>query len=313
MPERFLVSRLSSLGDVVCSLPAAGALKAGFPGCHISWVVDRRFADLVRLCRHVDEAIVTESRLGAMLGLRLPGSFDAALDLQGLLKSSIPVARAKAKLKLGHHWLREGAWLFSRRVLPDPSSLHVVDQYVDVARAAGGKAHEADFGLQPAEKDVAEVERRLDEKGVEGRFVVVNAGAAWATKRWPPEYFANVIDAMGERGIRSVLIGTRAPSDVEIAVTVAQICRHKPVSMLGETSVGQLVALIGIASAHLGGDTGSTHIAAAVGRPAVGLYSITRPERSCPYGQIERCLYHPEGLARITPQDAIAKLEEALS
>jgi len=67
-----------------------------------------------------------------------------------------------------------------------------------------------------------------------------------------------------------------------------------------------------LAVAHVGGDTGSTHIAAALGIPAVGLYSITRPVRSCPYGQIERCLYEPRGLKYILPDQVFPQLELVL-
>lgn len=313
MSRRFLVSRLSSLGDVVCSLPAAGAMKKAFPDCHVAWVVDTRFADLVRLCSHVDQAIVTETSLSKLMSLRIEGEFDAALDLQGLLKSALPVAKAKSKNKLGYHWRREGAWLFSRRALPDPTSFHIVDQYVDVARAAGGNAHEAEFGLSPDPTDIQRVQTKLASRKVESGFVAINAGAGWATKRWPPEYYAKVIDGLAERGFRSVLIGTRSPFEIETATFLAETCREAPISMLGETTVAELVALLSLASAHLGGDTGSTHAAAALGKPAVGLYSITRPKRSCPYGQIDRCLYDPEGLDRIRPEQVLGKLEEALA
>ena len=64
---------------------------------------------------------------------------------------------------------------------------------------------------------------------------------------------------------------------------------------MGETSVRELVALVRLASVHVGGDTGSTHLAAALDVPAVGLYGLTRPERSCPYGGIARCHHDPRG------------------
>lgn len=305
----FLVSRLSALGDVVCSLPAAGALKAGHPGCRVLWVCDPRFAALPRLCSHVDEVLEAKPTLQPASWPRITEEFDAALDLQGLAKSAIVVARAKARLKLGYHWQREGAWLASRPVLPDPSSLHVVDQYVDVARAAGGKAHRADFGLRPSEKDVDSVRSKLPS---EEPFVVLNPGAAWATKRWPSEHCGRLIDLLAERGLRTVLIGGRAEADRTCARAALEASRKGAENLCGQTSLGELVALLSLARAHVGGDTGSTHIAAALGIPAIGLYSITRPQRSCPYGQIDRCLYDPAGLDRISPEAVLSKVLEAL-
>ena len=52
---RFLISRLSALGDVVHTLPSAVALRRSFPDCEIVWCVDRRFSGIVELCSAVDK------------------------------------------------------------------------------------------------------------------------------------------------------------------------------------------------------------------------------------------------------------------
>jgi heptosyltransferase I len=301
--KRFLISRLSALGDTVCSLPAAVALKRAFPDCHVTWVVDPRFAGIVECCAAVDEVVRVKPSWRNIP--RWPEPFDAALDLQGLLKSGLCIARAKAPEKVGFHWQREGSWLFSGKVIPDPSSWHVVDQYVDVARALGGEADRAEFWLKAKEDDVLSVRRKLKEEGLTGRFVVVNAGAGWATKRWPPAHFAALIDSLAEAGMPAVLVGGKAEADKAAASEVVAEARHKPFDMLGKTNVRELVALIRLASAHIGGDTGSSHIAAALDTPAIGLYSITRPQRSCPYGQIDRCHYNPGGLSLIEPDGVL--------
>jgi heptosyltransferase I len=306
---RFLIARLSSLGDVACSLPAAGALKRAFPDAVIEWVVDPRFAGVVECCRHVDRTIAAKPGLAPSSWPQFEVDFEAALDLQGLLKSALSIGRAKAGRKLGYHWQREGAWLFSQPVLPDPTSVHIVDQYVDVARAAGGQAERADFGLVPMPDDLASVRNRLPE----GRFVAINAGAGWATKRWPAASFAFLADRLHNAGVATVLIGGKASADREAADAVLSTAKNPPRDLLGQTSVRELIALLSLAEAHVGGDTGSTHLMAALGRTAVGLYSITRPKRSCPYGQAARCHYDPEGLARIAPEAVTDTVLEALS
>ncbi len=310
---RFLISRLSSLGDVVCSLPVAGALKRSFEGCEVVWAVDRRFSGVVECCRSVDRVVVWPKEWRAWRGLwRELGAFDAALDLQGLLKSALVLAGAKAERKLGYHWQREGAWLFSQRVLPDPTSFHVVDQYVDVARAAGADAHGAEFDLAPKAEDVEAMRGVLAEAGWDGArpLALCNAGAGWASKRWPAAHFAALARKLQAEGVAVGFLG--APGD-RPAFEEVLACEPGPVlDLLGKTKVRQLIALISLARVHVGGDTGSTHIAAALGVPAVGLYSITRPQRSCPYGQAERCLFDPDGLARIQPEAVLAKAMDAL-
>lgn len=304
---RFLIARLSALGDAVCSLPAASALKAGFPGCHVAWAVDPRFAPVVEACESVDEVVRIERRFQ-----RVPGRFDAALDLQGLLKSGLVVGLARAEEKVGYHWQREGSGLFSRRVPPDPTSFHVVDQYVDVARALGGVADRAEFALKPKPDWVLAARRKLKERDVVGRFVLMNAGAGWASKRWPPARFAALIDRIqDEIGLPTVLLGGKG--DASIAQEVIDAAKAKPASLVGETNVGELIALVRLASLHVGGDTGSTHLAAAMDVPAVGLYGLTRPQRSCPYGQIERCVHDPRGLSHIEVEPVWERVRATLA
>ncbi len=304
---RFLLARLSSLGDVVCSLPAAVALKSAYPDCEVVWCVDKRFAGVVELCAAVDRTVVwPKASLERKAVLNDLGEFDAAFDLQGLFKSGMIVGKARAKQKLGYHWQREGAWLFSHRVVPDPSSLHVTDQYVDVVRAFGAECERAEFGLKPEPTDVAKVRAMLPH----GEVIVCNAGAGWATKRWPAAHFAALANGLHEQGKRVAFVG--AESDRTAFEEVKREGATNAFDLIGRTNVKELVALISISRAHVGGDTGSTHIAAALGVPAIGLYSITRPERTCPYGQRHNTLYDPKGLAQISPGQVLEKLGEAI-
>lgn len=313
---RVLIVRLSSLGDVVCSLPAATTLRSAFPDAKIEWAADPRFAAIVEACGAVDMVHRVKPKFAPSSWPKFEGEFDAVLDLQGLSKSAIVAARAKAKLRLGYHWQREGAWLVSSPVLPDPSSIHIVDQYVDVARAAivalGG-------AVDPAQKTTFDLAHRVDigpklaEASIDRPYVLLNPGAGWITKRWPPASFAKVVDWIWDQGLIPVALGGNAAEDHAAFAEVAEAATRAPIAMTGKTNIAELVALVAGARAHIGGDTGSTHLAAALGIPAIGLYSITRPPRSCPYGQADRCLYDATGLDRIQPEDVMRLVEVALA
>ena len=309
---KILIARLSALGDCVCTLPVAVALKKQFPESSITWVVDPRFAGIVECCSAVDTALTCKPSFALSSLPRFESSFDLALDMQGLSKSALVVGRAKATKKLGYHWQREIAPFFSQAVLPDPSSLHVVDQYLDVARAAGAESEVAEFGLTPLNIDREAMRSLLQLEGVGGPFVLMNAGAGWASKRWDPAHFGVLAEMLAAKGIQSVLIGGKAPADIEAALQVISSASVPIVNLLGKTSVRELVGLISLCNAHVGGDTGSTHIAAALGVPAIGLYSITKPARSCPYGQIHRCHYSEVGLNEILPGDVYKTCWEAM-
>jgi heptosyltransferase I len=309
---RFLISRLSSLGDVVCSLPAAVALKNAYPDCFISWIVSKKFSAIVRACSAVDSVIESRKGLKKSEWPELAESYDCALDLQGLFKSAWPVHLAASPRKLGYHWQREGSFLFSSRVLPDPTSFHIVDQYVDVARAAGGQMEFASFGLAPESEALEHVRALLVSEGI-SKYLVLNPGAAWASKRWPEEHCSAFVNAVQTPEMRVVLIGGGSEEELAIAERIAAACKMKPAIFTGKTSVSELIALLSVAEVHVGGDTGSTHISAALGKPSVGLYSITYPRRSCPYGQIDNCFYNPRSLSEIGPAEVGAKVKELVA
>ena len=229
---------------MTCSLPVAAAIKASFPSSEIVWAVDRRFAGIPQLCSAVDRVFVLPKEKKLLKSqLRELGEFDYGLDLQGLAKSALIVALAKCKKRLGYHWQREASWLVSQPVKPDPSSIHVVDQYVDVARALGAECHEAKFALVPHPDDIQNMKEKL---GLEGwtsasPLVLMNAGAGWVSKRWPAENFASVArDAIAE-GATVAFLGTEADRQA-----FEEVLKHDPgnvIDMLGKSNVRELVAL----------------------------------------------------------------------
>ena len=98
------------------------------------------------------------------------------------------------------------------------------------------------------------------------------------------------------------LIGGKGEDDLSVQSQIVAASRTEPIQMAGKTSIAELIALLSLSKGHVGGDTGSSHLAAGLGIPAIGLYSITRPVRSCPYGQIDRCHFDSKGLDYIMPE-----------
>jgi ADP-heptose:LPS heptosyltransferase len=143
--------------------------------------------------------------------------------------------------------------------------------------------------------------------------VVINPGAGWVTKRWPASCFAELCDWIAAQNLVPVAIGGNSAEDHAGFEEVQALAKGKITKLTGNTSIPELIALISRARAHVGGDTGSTHIAAAVQTTAIGLYSITRPQRSCPYGQVDNCLYNPDALSLISVDSVIAVLERELN
>ena len=114
-----------------------------------------------------------------------------------------------------------------------------------------------------------------------GRYALLNPGAAWPNKRWPPARFAAVAAALRERhGLRSVVLW--GPGEGRWPRRSSRTAGGAAL-LSPQTSIADLVALARGAAVMVSGDTGPTHIAAAVGTPIVGIYGPTRPERNGPW------------------------------
>jgi ADP-heptose:LPS heptosyltransferase len=114
-----------------------------------------------------------------------------------------------------------------------------------------------------------------------GRFVIVNPGAGWPNKRWPPERFGAVAAAvLEEHALPTFVQWGHDEAALADAVTASS---RGAAERMPATTLGDLLAVSSRAALMISGDTGPTHIAAAIGTPVVGLYGPTRPERNGPW------------------------------
>jgi lipopolysaccharide heptosyltransferase I len=281
---RLLVVRLGSLGDLVHALPAVAALRRAFPATDIDWLVDdvhREFLELVPVVTRI-----------VSLGGRTPGawlearrllrvrSYDAAVDFQGLLKSAVLARLSGARRVLGFDrgGLREpAAAIFYSERLDVGEGQHVIDKNLALAAFLGAPTTVREFPLREVEsRVVAEVRSRID-----GPFALINGGAAWPNKRWPADRFARLAVWMRERfGLSSVVLW--GPGEVGLADEIARASEGAAI-VAPPTPLSDLVAFARRAAIMISGDTGPTHIAAAVGTPIVALFGPTDPARNGPW------------------------------
>ena len=125
-------------------------------------------------------------------------------------------------------------------------------------------------------------------------YAVLAVGANWPNKRWPTKKYAELSDRLFEAGVIPVFVGGGA-ADEGLMAEISGYAELPPVSLVNQTSLKELSAVIRGASAALGGDTGPIHLAAAVKTPAVMVMGPTAPDRSSPYGMDADCLLagHP--------------------
>jgi heptosyltransferase-1 len=304
-----LIVRLGALGDVVHAIPAAAALRRALPDARIDWIVEARHRSILDLVTIVDRVIAIESRnvsgwINAVRQLR-ETRYDVALDFQGLMKSAVFARASGAARVVGFSiWhLREKA---ARSLYSETDDAlegeegHVILKNLHLLRVLGIESAAIEFPLARVEsRAAAEVGRMFDGQ----RFGIINPGAAWPNKRWPPSAFGEVAAFLQEvRGMPSIVLW--GPDERALAESVVE-ASGGTARLAPPTTVVDLVELSRAATIVVSGDTGPLHIAAAVGTPVVALYGPTNPARNGPWSaddqvvsRFESCGCHYERTCR---------------
>jgi lipopolysaccharide heptosyltransferase I len=297
--NRILIVRLSALGDIIHALPVLFAIKRELPSVSVDWLVEDSYASVLALVPELDRRIIVRAKSpggvdeairfgGGGLGYLRAVSFlraqryDAALDLQGLIKSAVWARLSGAKRVIGFKrgYLREpqAVRFYSETVMP-PQSGHVIDKNLSVLSALNVPDSPMTIRLQAAA--APDVVAAIAAAGGPCKFIVLNPGAAWPNKRWPADRFGAVAAALFRRTrLRSLI--TWGPSERELAESVVA-SSGGAAKLAPATSVADLAVLLRDAAVVVSGDTGPLHIAAAMGTPLVGLYGPTWPERNGPW------------------------------
>jgi heptosyltransferase-1 len=313
--ERILLIRPSALGDVCRSVPVLTSLRRFFPDAHIAWLVRDAFAEAVEAHPDLNEVIeFPRTRFGRasrsirgwgelwrwLIGLRRR-RFDLVIDAQGLLRSGIFARVAGAKQRIGHANAREGAWMLYTDRVPAQRGQHTVDRMLSLVEAAGAPIVK-DMRLYAPESARAWWTGEMETRGIEpGTYAVLAPTAAWASKRWPIERWAELLGPLQDRGFeRVVVIGAPGERDQVAALVdhesataraTAQIVVGEAaggpgvglIDMVGKTSVGQTMAVIEHAGLVIANDSAPLHMAVGFDRPLIALFGPTDPNLVGPY------------------------------
>lgn len=288
-PSRILIVRLGSLGDIVHTLPAVAAVRRAFPNAAIDWLVDVRQQELLELVPAIDRRIpvnITGPRAVYSTAAALRRErYDIALDFQGLLKSAILARLSGARRTVGFppELLRERAARLFYTENAGEAAPHVIDKNLSMLKAIGIRMPAVEFPLDDRNPAIAQDARARLHIGSHDRFAVINPGAAWPNKRWPPVYFAEVARGLAKRhGLRSIVMW--GPGEEQLAADVVS-ASDGTAAVAPATTIADLVSLLKAAALMVSGDTGPLHVAGAVGTPLVGIFGPTDPSRNGPWAE----------------------------
>lgn len=296
--NRILIVRLSALGDIVHALPVLSRLRRSFPAANIDWLVEENYAPTLALASGLTRRIIVRAKSDRSsadtvwfttgLGYLRAASFlraqhyDAALDLQGLLKSALWARASGARRVIGfdRDHLREpsAASLYTETAVPDGAG-HVMRKNLSILRALKIDPGPPDLSVEP--HATPEIIKAIRTAGGSSGYIVINPGAAWPNKCWPADRFAALAKTLRDRtGLHSLV--TWGPKERELADAVSH-ASGGAAAPAPATTIADLAALMRSAALVISGDTGPLHIGAAVGAPIVGLFGPTRPERNGPW------------------------------
>ncbi len=281
---RFLIVRLSALGDTLMASPLAQALREAFPDAYVGWLVEKRCASVVDGNPYLNRLHLWDGTLKGLWetvrDLRQEG-YEIALDGQGLLKSALFPWLARIPVRVGFKDAREGArHFYTHPVPPPPPAPFVAHRNLALLQGIGIPAdphrHRLFFPLSDQHRQVAL--QRLQGIGLLPKQFVVFAPATtrpqkhWRKERWS----ALAVRLWKEWEMPALLLG--GPNDRPLLEWIVNHCPI-PLRMICDLSLKEAVAVIELATALVGPDSFPIHAALAVGTPVVALFGPNDPIR----------------------------------
>ncbi len=284
--------RLTSLGDIILAMASLQIIRRALPDCRITWVADRRFADILDHQPDIQQVIridlkALKRRKPLLAGVpaeyrRLAsfGPFDAVIDLHGMIKSAVISAiLGGRKYGFARDTRKERlAGLFYNRAMPVALDQPAVCRYATLAARSLGLDFRAEDLTSPRPFLFWGAKDRDMTDGFfsrEQRNILFIPGTSAAYKNYPPERFARLANLLGE----NILVCHGNRQEQEAAARIAELSPNAQVLPL--LTLNQLKAAVGHADLVIGGDSGPTHIAWACGVPSITLFGAT-PVCICP-------------------------------
>jgi len=328
--DNFLIIRLSSLGDIIHTLPAFSALRKNFSEAKISWVVENKGREILDFVPGVDKIIVAHTegwRLNkrkfwseiSHLKRELKNENQIVLDFQGLVKSGFLTFLSAAQRRVGFHRknLREplAVLFYTERLEEIPETIHVISKNLKLLTKIGIQEEKYEFPLALPDELSEEVKAKLRKIGYDEKkkLIIFNVGAAWKTKRWFPEKWVELIEMIKKKDFFSILLW----GNEEEKRLASEIHEKTHVPLSPFLSLKEVMALVKESSLLISGDTFALQVACALFRPVVGIFGPSNPRRNGPFGSHDKVAFHEiecsycykrtcpslECLKKITPQE----------
>ena len=288
--KKILVTFLMHLGDLVLTTPFIHALRKAAPDSHITYLVDEKLKDAILHNPNLDE-VITIDKLGkdnSILSLvacarKLSAmDFDVVINLHPNERCSFICALTKTKWRVGTvHTVFRPFWDIYVQL---DRTIHAADMYLDVLHELGVKDLEHN-GLElfvNQESDV-NAEKFWRDNGVfaTDKLVGFNVGCSVETNRWLPDRFAQVADALAEKGYKPVFFGGTMDDDL-VSKAIANM-RYTPIVATGSFTIDILASALKRCDLFITNHCGPMYVAVSQNVPVVALYGSSSSKIYSPY------------------------------
>jgi heptosyltransferase-3 len=295
--KNVLIIKLRYIGDVLLATPTVRAIKAARPDVRVTMMVNRGTEDVLSGNPDLDEIMVldkgslaAQSRIIAGLRGR---QFDTVIDLTDGDRSAFLTRISGAPVRIGfndeHRW--RGRY-YTQVVQPVTGVRHRIDRDLETLQPMSIQAGSKDLQLWLTPEEEHSADQLLGQLGIQRSqpIVILQPGARYWFKAWPPERFAELADLIMSQYGCQVLIGGSA-QDIDLAQQIRQMAKSKPIIMAGRTTIKQFAAIAKKSALFVGNDSGAMHIAATVGTPVVALFGPSNPAEWGPRGGATEVIY----------------------
>jgi heptosyltransferase-2 len=279
--KKVLVVQTAFIGDVVFASPIVHSVKEAYPQAKVTMLVRPQVQDLAKCIPGVDSILTFDERGkdSGSIGL-LRTSWKVRCQDFDLLISPHRSARAALLSKMSSIPMRVGytsgigRWAYTAAVALGSTEMHSIEHDMKLLEAAGIEP----LGTRLRLKEPVDGKQYIDgfyskhSLTSEDKLIGLCIGAYWPTKRWPAVYFTSLAELLQDRGYTPVLLGGHKELSVEEEILNTL---KKPVLSCVGNSLPESAALLQRCQAVVGGDSGLTHMAHALGVPSVIIYGPT--------------------------------------
>ena len=283
------ILRLSAIGDVCHAVAAVQAIQAVYPNASITWIIGKIEHKLLEGLPGVD-FIIFDKSLGRQAYKQLKSDlngtkFDVLLHMQVALRANIAAKIIQAKRKIGYDWHRakELHTLFTNDRIKAQTQAHVLESFFAFAEKLGvpeSAKHKLSWNIPVSPEDIQFAETHIP---TDQRTLIIAPSASKAERNWTTEGYASIADYAASKGFTVLLCGGPSEDEKQLGRDIQTKAQSPLISLIAQTSLKQMLALLKRASMVIAPDTGPAHMAVTQGTPVIGLYAHSNPKRTGPY------------------------------